>query len=126
LADDEGEHCRSCVDAGLVAKVIPLPELPTKGDVSDYLAKHSKEELLAIVGAAPLYNPRRSVTAPQSFELTSLADLLSEPDEQLDWVVEDRIPAGGVVLFVAPPKAGKSTTTRDLAYAVSRGDAWLG
>lgn len=117
---------RSCVAANLEVKLIPLPDLPRKGDVSDYLARHAKADLLAIVKDAPLFNPARLVTAAPPLTLTSLADFLDEPDDQVDWVVEDRIPAGSVVLFVAPPKAGKSTAARELACAVSRGESWLG
>lgn len=118
---------RSCIAAQLEVKLIPLPGLPRKGDVSDYLAQHSKDDLLAIVKDAPLFNPQRLVTAPPPLTLTSLADLLNEPDDEIDWLVQDRIPAGGVVLLVAAPKAGKSTLARELAAAVSSGDTdWLG
>jgi putative DNA primase/helicase len=117
---------RSCVEAQLEVKLIPLPGLPRKGDVSDFLQQHSKDELLAIVKDAPLFTPQRPVAAVQPITLTSIADFLDEPDDRVDWVVEDRIPAGGVVLFPAPPKAGKSTASRELAFAVSRGEPWLG
>lgn len=117
---------RSCADVGLSVKLIPLPELPPKGDVSDYLTQHSKDELLAIVRDAPLFDPVRRVAESTPIALTSLADLLSEPDDQVDYIVADRIPAGAVVLLVAPPKAGKSTMARELAFAVSRGEPWLG
>src|SRR5262249_46799726 len=102
------------------------PGLPSKGDVSDYLSQHSKDDLLELVRQAPLFDPRRPVAAATPLELTSLADLLSEPDELVDWLVDERIPAGSRVLRVAPPKAGKSTAARELAYAVSRGEPWLG
>jgi hypothetical protein len=44
----------------------------------------------------------------------------------VDYLVQDRVPMGAVVLFVAPPKAGKSTAARALAFAVARGEPWLG
>jgi hypothetical protein len=117
---------RSCADAGLDVKLVPLPGLPDKGDVSDYLEHHTKDELLAIVRDAPLFDPHRRVTEAPPLTLTSLADLLAEPDDAIDWLVEDRIPAGGVVLLVAAPKAGKSTFARELAAAVAGGGRWLG
>jgi len=58
--------------------------------------------------------------------LTSIGDLLAEPDAVTPWLVADRIPAGGLTLLAAKPKVGKSTTARDLALAVARGDEWLG
>jgi hypothetical protein len=66
------------------------------------------------------------VSTSPPLELTSLADLLNEPDDTIDWVVTDRIPAGGVILLVAAPKAGKSTLARELAAAVGSGGTWLG
>lgn len=118
---------RSCAAAGLAVKLIPLPDLPPKGDISDWLnAGHTKDELLAIVQSAPMFDSTRPVSAAQPIELTSLADLLSEADAQVEYLVEDRIPAGSVVLFVAPPKVGKSTAARALALAVARREPWLG
>ena len=42
----------SCRAAGLIATVIQLPDLPPKGDVSDYLATHTPAELEAIITTA--------------------------------------------------------------------------
>jgi hypothetical protein len=118
---------RSCDDAGLFTKVILLPSLPPKGDVSDWLdAGHTKAELLEVVRAAPVFQPRiHPVSAPLKLELTSLSDLLAEPDEAVEWLVEGRIPAGGVILFAGKPKAGKSVICRGLAFAVATGQPWL-
>ena len=56
----------------------------------------------------------------------SLADLLNEPDEAVQYVVHDLLPAGGTSLLAGKPKAGKSTLARCLALCVARGDNWLG
>jgi AAA domain len=46
----------SCHAAGLPVKVVRLSGLPPKGDVSDWLAAgHTKDELLALVDAAPVF-----------------------------------------------------------------------
>ena len=48
----------ACDAAGITAKVVDLPGVPPKGDVSDWLdAGHTKEELLALLRAAPVYGP---------------------------------------------------------------------
>jgi hypothetical protein len=57
--------------------------------------------------------------------LTKLGDLLAEPEEKTAWVVENRLPVGGLSLLCGKPKAGKSTLARVLALAVARGAAWL-
>jgi AAA domain len=58
--------------------------------------------------------------------LTKLNDLLNEPAEQIDWLVDKMLPAGGFSLLVAKPKAGKSTLARNLALAVAQGKDFFG
>lgn len=64
--------------------------------------------------------------APPLTTLTHIRDLLAEPDEALNWVVDGLLPAGGMSIFASKPKAGKSTTARALALAVARGAPFLG
>ena len=119
----------SCHAAGLQVKIITLPGLALKGDVSDWLtAGHTRDELVALVKATTLYTPTlHAVPATEApFTLTAIGDLLAEPEETVDWLVEGLITAGGVALMAAKPKVGKSTAARGLALAVARGDAWLG
>lgn len=55
----------SCHTAGLQVKIVELPDLPAKGDVSDYLdAGHTKAELIALVKATPLYAPAAAPMTP--------------------------------------------------------------
>ncbi len=61
-----------------------------------------------------------------ALSFTPLSELLKEPDEQTVWLVANRLPVGGLSLLCGKPKTGKSTLTRNLAFAVSRGQAWLG
>jgi len=118
---------RSCADAGIFVKRILLPDLPEKGDVSDWLDQgHPKADLLAIIKHAPPFQAHASVVIKPKLELTSLADLLDEPDEAVEWVVEDRIPGGSLILLAGKPKAGKSTLARTLAFCVAAGEPWLG
>ena len=58
--------------------------------------------------------------------LVTVAELLGEPDDAHTWIVERRLPAGGLGLLAGKPKAGKSTAARCLALAVARGASWLG
>src|SRR5438046_1301897 len=44
----------------------------------------------------------------------------------VSWIVDGILPAGGLSVFVAKPKAGKSTTARAIALRVSRGEPVLG
>ncbi len=58
--------------------------------------------------------------------LVTLGELLAEPNEAHKWVLEGRLPAGGLGLLAGKPKAGKSTLARCLAHAVARGEPCLG
>jgi hypothetical protein len=60
--DDAGRRhaddvARSIHGAGLRVRLLTLPDLPPHGDTSDYLRQHSKDELIALATAAPLYEP---------------------------------------------------------------------
>lgn len=58
--------------------------------------------------------------------LISLSDLLSRPEEEIDYVVETLLIKGGLGLLAGKPKAGKSTLARGLAFSVARGLPFLG
>jgi hypothetical protein len=89
---------RSCHGAGLHVTVIALPDVLPKGDVSDWLAAgHTREDLLALVHAAPHFVP---VDAPSSSPeagsvarpvIVRLADVQPEP---LTWIWPGRLAAG--------------------------------
>lgn len=69
----------------------------------------------------------RDKAAPteKNLVLVSLRDLLAEPDESTDWIVDGLLPKGGLSVIVAKPKAGKSTLARQLALCVARGEDFL-
>ena len=55
-----------------------------------------------------------------------LGDLLSEPEEDLEWIWEGHLLSGGTSILSGRPKAGKSTLVRVLALATARGEDFLG
>jgi hypothetical protein len=109
----------------------PLPGVSAMGDVIDWLdAGHTRDELLQLLQTAPVYigtpNAASGTDVSRGLALTTLGDLLNEPDEVVHWVVEGRIPSGGLSMIAGKPKGGKSTLARDLAFRVSRGEPWVG
>ena len=52
-------------------KIVSFPELPEKGDVSDYLQDHNKDELLARVEQTPIYIPPQEI---RQFPLTEIGN----------------------------------------------------
>ena len=55
----------------------------------------------------------------------SLADILQEPQEETDWVIEDFL-AYGLHLLVGPPKGGKSWMALKMSIDVAQGEPFLG
>jgi hypothetical protein len=81
--DDPGrahaeDVARRCHAAGLTVQVVTLPNLPPKGDVSDWLdAGGTREQLAALVEAAPVYvaiQREPTITEPNRLGLTVLAE----------------------------------------------------
>jgi hypothetical protein len=68
----------------------------------------------------------RSNASTDDLALTGLADLLSELDDAVDWLVEERFAYGSINLLAGKPKAGKSTLARFLAYCIATGTPFLG
>jgi len=117
---------RTCAAAGLEAKIARLPGLPEHGDASVFLASHTKADLVALLKAAPEWQPTTRPDTRTALTLTTVGDLLEEPEEQVNWLIEGLIPAAGVVVLAAKPKVGKSTAARCAALEVARGGSWLG
>lgn len=65
-----------------------------------------------------------SYTPPQVEQqsgLVTLSDLVEEPEEQLDWLVDGLLLRGGLSLVTAKPKVGKSVLARNLVMAMAAG-----
>lgn len=103
-------------------KVVNLPGLADKGDVSDYLQTHVATDLIAEIKKTQQWRPaeatqRLFVPAPQ---------FVSQAPEQIDWLVEGVLERGANGFFVAQPKGGKSWAAIDLALSLALGCDWLG
>jgi hypothetical protein len=107
----------SCHAAGIKTKLVPLP-VAAKGDVSDYLSDHERDDLLALVKAAPVFTPDGTVVPGPV--VTTLADVTAEP---VRWSWPGRIARGKLNLLAGEPGEGKSTMTLDLAARITRPDA---
>jgi hypothetical protein len=113
----------------LRAEYVKVLELPDSKDLAEWAERGgTKEALLELIRKAPDWKPAsvESTGSPQSgFQLTSLRDLMSEPEEQISWLLADILPAGGLSVLSAKPKVGKSTFARCLSLAVARGEPFL-
>jgi 5S rRNA maturation endonuclease (ribonuclease M5) len=109
-------------------KVIELPGLEKKEDVSNYLDRYYAKDLQRELRKAPIYRPTPYSAGGDrnSFNLQSLRDCFDAPEEEQQWLVEGILPTGGMSVMSAKPKVGKSTVARQLALNVATGTPFLG
>lgn len=112
---------------GVVAsiRILELPGLPPKGDVSDWLdAGGVVDELLVLADSTPtltvemLAAPRETSPSVAPLQIVRMADV---KPEMVRWLWEPYIPLGKLTLLEGDPGLGKSWLTCSLAAAVSRG-----
>lgn len=75
---------------------------------------------------SPTAAPSDAGPTPARSALTHIRDLLAEPDEAVNWIVDGLLPAGGLSILGGKPKCGKTTMARAMALRVSRGESALG
>lgn len=115
---------RSLYSIARSVKIIELPGLPEKGDVSDFIEMRGPEaadaKLLELATSAPEWRPEGTFNPP------SFAEILRRPEERAKWVWNGLIPRGRVTLFSAYMKDGKSTLLGGLIVALDEGKDFLG
>jgi len=96
------------------AAILQLPGLPSKGDVSDWLATGgTPDALLALADdALALYRP------------VELEKFLAEPGE-LDWLIPGFLVRGTISQLTAKPAAGKTTLLVQMSLQLACGDPFL-
>ena len=123
-------------------KIVRLPDLPDKGDVSDWLENGgSKKKLLELCTKSEFYaasqngqtnktGKQESTGNPQSQAKNSItpigaAVLMKTIYPKPYWAIEGLLPEG-LTIFAAPPKTGKSWLALKMALAISTGGKILG
>jgi 5S rRNA maturation endonuclease (ribonuclease M5) len=102
-------------------KIVNLPDLPAKGDVSDFLKTRTAQDLITIAKGLPWWKPPETETSL----FMSASQFVEKAVDSVDWVVEDVIQRGANGMLIARPKAGKSFCVADLAVALASGQRWL-
>jgi putative DNA primase/helicase len=101
-------------------KILELPGLPPKGDVSDWLdAGHKFGELSILFDDAPQYVKEEPWT--RKADVVKMSEI--EP-EDVQWLWPNRFPLGMISLLVGDPDLGKSYLSMYLAATVSNGGTW--
>lgn len=124
--DDAGRnHCDlvalSLKDVAQSVRICELPNLPPKGDVSDWIADGNDPRLLPTMQTRP-WTPAPPKSA---FGAIRWADMDTVAIRQ-DWLVEDLIFQGDAGLMFGASGSGKSFLAVDMGLAIARGEPFLG
>lgn len=127
--DDTGRQHAEQVAASLFAKnarvrIVALPNLPPKGDVSDWLAAGGDfDDLNDLIEQTPFWHPDPSKkTRWRLSELWKNDSIMRPPPPVVPYLAW----SSRCTLLAAREKSGKSTLTGYIAACVSRGSDFLG
>ena len=121
--DDPGRKHAEQVAVSLFGKaksirIIKLPDIPDKGDVSDFFNKHDKTNGIAIlkelVDKATEWKPDKS----EPNGIICLGDIEAE---EVEWLWYPYIPKGKITLLQGDPGDGKTFVALAIASIVSKG-----
>lgn len=131
--DDNGRsHCQQVAESvskyAAAVKIVKFPELPVKGDVSDFLEANGPEALAERITKTPTWKPAEVPTEAKTETPFFVPPSQMNPGgaDSTDWLIPGVIHAGGKGLIVASPKAGKSMAALDLVVALASQQSWLG
>jgi hypothetical protein len=128
-ADEPGRKHGQHVAQALMgrAKRVALLSLPEGvKDLSGWAEGKSGTDLTALLTGNSIHAYRPHPPHESNFHPVSADQLLSEPPEEIDWVLEDYLPVGGLGLLAGKPKEGKTTIGYELAVKVALGLPFLG
>ncbi len=127
-------------------RIVALPDLPDRGDVSDWLDAdpHHAEKLAEVCFDVPEWKPEAALPVADAKAADSKISTESKPTSELPlpfiniaawqnapvperaWTVQDRIPGSNVTLLSGEGSIGKSILSLHLSTAVVSGRDWLG
>lgn len=118
---------------GVAASVRLIEAMPAAKDLSEFAEKvNDPAECKRLVEAlisdtAPLTPAGVAKWKPEAgFAPIELEEVMSQPENAVEWIWDGRLAAGTVSAVCSKPKVGKSTFSRNLCVAVSNGDYFLG
>ena len=124
--DKPGQDHAQAIAASLApvaasVRVLELPNLPPKGDVSDWLDQGGYgEQLEELARQTPLWTG----TTGAFRRILTLSDLAALQDP--NWLIDGLIPEKSLAVVFGPPKAGKSFIVLSAALHVAAGLPWFG
>jgi RecA-family ATPase len=127
---------RALHDSAKSVRIVLLPDLPDKGDVSDWLDadSHRAEKLTNICFDVAEWTPDDSSTAKDELKpapdepallFLNISTWHTVPVPERQWVVRNRVPLGAVTLLSGEGGVGKTILALQLAVAAALGRDWL-
>ena len=127
--DHARKVARNLLSAGATVRIVALPGLPEKGDVSDWIAAGgTAEQLHALVEQAPFWKPEpgQADTPPaMSRRGFTAASLDRQEFPPIRYIVPGYLPEG-LTILAARPKMGKSWLALDWGAAIAFGGLAMG
>jgi AAA domain len=130
---------RSLLDVAASVRLIKLPGLPEKGDVSDWItAGHTREELLQLIEQTPALKPE---DLPPALEIEQQPEedgdnpwryaqdapsFLAAQEKEFEGFAHELLAPGAVTLLSAPRGIGKTHISHALAVALATGGEFRG
>lgn len=126
---------KSLKDTASRLRILELPDLPEKGDVSDWLVKHPDGDLAGEIDRAPTLDDRglrllsEGKTArkvPCNIPALDWLRVANEPAPEQRWIVKDWCPVGSSGVFAGAGSAGKSFLEMVKCICIAMGIPFLG
>jgi RecA-family ATPase len=111
-------------------RIVSLPNLPDKGDVSDWLDADAScaDRFVDVCMGTPQWTPDVvSAASPKTpLPFINIGAWQNEPVPEREWTVKVRLPRSNVTLLSGEGAIGKSILSLHLSAAVVLGRDWLG
>ena len=111
---------RALLDVGATVRVLDLPNLPDKGDVTDWLDAGGSVDQLYDLVEVKAWRWSAASTYKSQFQAVRWADL-DKPGLEHEWLIKGLLTRGERSMVAGPSQSGKSFAVLDLALAVARG-----
>jgi putative DNA primase/helicase len=109
-------------------RIVRLPNLPEKGDVSDWLDADTRnaDQLIDVCFAAPVWAPDLSapIAASANGAIALQFARMDEGAKHVEWLWQGRLARGKLTLLAGEPGIGKSQISIDIAARISKGGRW--
>lgn len=107
-------------------KILPLPDLPLKGDVVDWLdAGGELDQLYELADKTPRFRPRTSIK-PSRFNTVLWGDRHNVARKRLEFLIDGWMTEAGVSWIGGPSSSGKSFMAFHMAMCIARGLPFFG